>query len=220
MAFPVNFYGAIEMVGENGQIVYWLNDSLYLNITNRCSNRCYFCFRHYWNGIAGFKLKLRNEPSSEEVIEDLRQHVSRRRWKEVVFCGFGEPTIRLNCIIEVTEWIKCYHPYLKVRLNTNGHGLLLNPERDVVAELKKSGVEAVSISLNGHDEDTYNRVCMPVFNDAYKSVLRFIREAKNASLDTEVTVVRIPEVDIKRIQDLASNLGVKFRVRELISCFY
>lgn len=208
------------MVGENGQIVYWLDDSLYLNITNRCSNRCYFCFRHYCNGIAGFKLKLKREPNPEEVVEDLRQHISRRRWKEVVFCGFGEPTIRLNCVIEVTKWIKRYYPYLKVRLNTNGHGLLLNPGVDVVVELKKAGVEAVSASLNGHDEETYDRICKPMFKDAYKSVLKFIQEAKYASLDTEVTAVRIPEVDIQRIQDLALNLGVKFRVRDLIPCFY
>lgn len=210
----------LKMIRENGRIVYWLNNSLYLNITNRCSNKCYFCFRHYWNGIAGFKLKLKYEPSPEEVVAELERHISRERWNEVVFCGFGEPTIRLNCVIEVTEWIKRYYPHLKVRLNTNGHGLLLNPGRDVVVELKEAGVNAVSVSLNGHDEETYNKVCKPAFKDAYKSVLSFIQEARDSSLDTEVTAVRIPEVDIERVRNLALKLGVKFRVRDLIPCFY
>jgi len=96
-----------------GEIVYWLGDSLYLNITNRCTNKCYFCFRRYWDGIAGFKLKLAQEPSAEQIIECLERHILRRKWKEVVFCGFGEPTIRLDCILEVTRWIKRHYPFFK-----------------------------------------------------------------------------------------------------------
>ncbi|MEM2749467.1 MAG: TatD family nuclease-associated radical SAM protein [Candidatus Bathyarchaeia archaeon] len=209
------------MVNSNySNIIYWLGDSLYLNITNRCSNRCYFCFRHYWNGIAGFNLKLREEPDPKRVIEDLKKHISRRRWVEVVFCGFGEPTVRLDCILEVARWIKRHYPGIRIRLDTNGHGLLLNPGRDVVRELKDAGVDAVSVSLNGHDEETYNKVCRPDFKDAYKSILEFIKRAKNESLDVEVTAVRIPEIDILKVHDLAANLGVKFRVREFIPCFY
>ncbi|MBS7648594.1 TatD family nuclease-associated radical SAM protein [Candidatus Bathyarchaeota archaeon] len=205
---------------QDGEIVYWLGNSLYLNITNRCSNECYFCFRHFWNGISGFKLKFRSEPSVEQVIENLRQHISRRKWKEVVFCGFGEPTIRLDCILEVAGWIKRYHPFLRIRLDTNGHALLLNPGRDVTRELKKAGIDIVSVSLNGHDRETYNRICKPVFRDAYESVIELIRRAKCESLDVEVTAVRLPEIDISKIQDLVSRLNVRFRVREYIPCFY
>lgn len=146
--------------------------------------------------------------------------MSRRRWSEIVFCGFGEPTIRLDCILEVAKWIKRYYPGMRIRLDTNGHGLLLNPGRDVVRELKDAGIDAVSVSLNGHDEETYYRVCKPIFKDAYRSVLDFIKRARDESLDVEVTAVRIPEIDIAKIRDLAVSLGVRFRAREFIPCFY
>ncbi|MEM1550726.1 MAG: TatD family nuclease-associated radical SAM protein [Candidatus Bathyarchaeia archaeon] len=205
---------------NTGDIVYWLEDSLYLNITNRCSNKCYFCFRHFWNGIAGFRLKLSNEPSTEKVIEELKKHISRRRWKEIVFCGFGEPTSRLDCLLEVARWIKKYNPFLKIRLNTNGHAILLNPGRDVVGELKSAGVDSVSVSLNGHDEEIYNIVCRPEFKEAYRSVINFIQAVKDADLDVEITAVSLPEINIPRIQDFAGKIGAKFRLREFIPVIY
>jgi len=204
----------------NQDVVYWLGSSLYLNITNRCSNNCYFCFRHYLRGIAGFYLKLKEEPHPKLIIEQLERYMPMRKWEEVVFCGFGEPTMRLDCILEVTRWIKRYHPDMRVRLDTNGHGYLLNPERKVVEEIREAGVDAVTVSLNGHDEETYQHVCKPSFKDAYKSVLFFIAEAKRANLEIEVTAVRIPEIDISRIQNLALQLGVNFRARDYIPCFY
>ncbi|MEM1997335.1 MAG: TatD family nuclease-associated radical SAM protein [Candidatus Bathyarchaeia archaeon] len=200
--------------------VYWLGDTLYLNITNRCSNNCYFCFKNYWSGIAGFNLKLSEEPSVNEIVEDLERHISRRKWRETVFCGFGEPTIRLDCLLEIAKWIREHFLSLRIRLDTNGRALLLNPGRNVVEELKDSGVNAVSVSINGHDEETYNRICRPVFANAYKSAIEFVKVARDASLDVEITAVMLPEIDISKIQDLASSLKVKFRAREYIPCFY
>lgn len=201
-------------------IVYWLNETLYLNITNRCSNNCYFCFRHYLRGIAGFNLKLEREPTVKQIIKQLKRFISTRHWKEIVFCGFGEPTMRLDCILEVTEWIKKYWPYIKVRLNTNGHGYLLNPGRNVAKELKKAGIDAVSVSLNGHERKIYRQICKPSFENAYESVLDFIRRAKQEELEVEITCVRVPEIDVSKIRDLALRLNVKFRVRAYIPCFY
>ncbi len=201
-------------------IVYWLNETLYLNITNRCSNNCYFCFRHYLRGIAGFNLKLEREPTVKQIIKQLKRFISTRHWKEIVFCGFGEPTMRLDCILEVTEWIKKHWPYIKVRLNTNGHGYLLNPGRNVAKELKKAGIDAVSVSLNGHERKIYRQVCKPSFENAYESVLDFIRRAKQEELEVEITCVRVPEIDVSKIRDLALRLNVKFRVRAYIPCFY
>lgn len=108
---------------------------------------------------------------------------------------------------------------MKVRIDTNGHGYLLNPGREVVKELKEAGVNDVSVSLNGHNAETYNRVCRPALRNAYESVLDFIKKAKR-SLNVEITAVRIPEIDISKIENLASQLNVKFRLREYISCFY
>ncbi|OYT43658.1 hypothetical protein B6U84_05695, partial [Candidatus Bathyarchaeota archaeon ex4484_40] len=81
---------------------------LYLNITNRCPNRCYFCIRNFADGVGGFNLRLKREPAVSEVIKALEEVMNRRFWAEVVFCGFGEPTERLDCILEVSRWLKRY----------------------------------------------------------------------------------------------------------------
>lgn len=208
----------MKVLSVRPNVVYWMGSNLYLNITNRCSNDCYFCFKRYWRGIGGFNLRLTHEPSASEVVRELLTRIHRGRWREAVFCGFGEPTIRLDCILKVTRWIKD-HSNLNVRIDTNGHGYLLNPRREVVRELKEAGVDDVSVSLNGHDKETYNKVCKPAFADAYGGVLEFIRKAK-ILLDVEVTAVGIPEIDVLKIETLASQLGVKFRLREYVPCFY
>lgn len=208
----------MRVLNLRSNVVYWLGNNLYLNITNRCSNRCYFCFRHYWRGIGDFNLKLRHEPSVSQVIEELLTQIHRGQWKEVVFCGFGEPTIRLDCLLKVARWIK-EHSNLRVRVDTNGHGYLLNPRREVIRELKEAGVDDVSVSLNGHDKETYNKVCKPVFEDAYEGVLKFVRAAREM-FNVEITAVRIPEIKVSEIERLALQFGVKFRIREHIPCFY
>jgi len=204
---------------RNPSVVYWLGNSLYLNVTNRCSNSCYFCFRKFKNGIQEFNLKLEKEPTSEEVIEELRKVINRKSWSEVVFCGFGEPLERLNLVLKVTRWIK-KHYWKTVRVDTNGQGYLLNKGRDVVQELKEAGVDKVSVSLNAYDKATYNQICKPVFEDAYENVLEFIKKAKKEGLETEATAVTITEVDLAKVKELAENMGIKFSVREYIPCFW
>lgn len=171
-------------------------------------------------GILGFNLKLKGEPTVEQIIKELERFISAKRWKEVVFCGFGEPTMRLDCILEVTGWIKKYYPGMKVRLNTNGHGYLLNPGRNVVDELREAGLNAVSVSLNAHNKEVYRQICKPSLKKAYESALNFIRRAREKNLEVEITCVRVPEIDVSKIRELAACLGVKFRVREYVPCFY
>ena len=192
-------------------MVYWLGDRLYLNITNRCPNRCYFCIRNFADGVGGFNLRLKREPAVSEVIKALEEVVNRRFWAEVVFCGFGEPTERLDCILEVSRWLKRYFN-IQVRLDTNGQGYLLNEGREVLRELKEAGVDKVSVSLNAHNEETYNTVCRPTFKNAYKEVIRFIREAVGL-LETEVTAVDLPQVDLAKVEEIAESLGAVFRRR-------
>ena len=192
-------------------VVYWLGDRLYLNITNRCPNRCYFCIRNFADGVGGFNLRLKREPAVSEVIKALEEVMNRRFWAEVVFCGFGEPTERLDCILEVSRWLKRYFN-IQVRLDTNGQGYLLNEGREVLRELKEAGVDKVSVSLNAHNEETYNTVCRPTFKNAYKEVLRFIREAVGL-LETEVTAVDLPQVDLAKVEEIAESLGAVFRRR-------
>jgi len=204
---------------KNPSVVYWLGNSLYVNITNKCPNNCYFCFKKFKNGVREFNLKLRREPSSNEVIKELQKVINRENWSEVVFCGFGEPLERLDCISEVARWIKKYSGKV-VRVDTNGQGYLLNNGKDVVKELKKAGVDRVSVSMNAHNKATYNQVCRPTFGNAYEKVLEFIEKTKRENLDMEITAVAIPEVDISKMRKMAKRMGVAFRSREYIPCFW
>ncbi len=199
-------------------IVYWLGDNLYLNITNKCSNRCYFCIRNFTNGIAGFKLKLDHEPNSKEVIRQLINHINRKHWKEVVFCGFGEPTANLECLLEVAKWISKYHT-MPIRVDTNGHGYLLNPKREVIKEMRIAGVTKISVSLNAAEKEIYERICRPKFKKAFEEAVNFIEKAKKF-FRVEVTAVKIPELDVEKFKKFAGSLGVSVRLREYIQPFY
>jgi TatD family-associated radical SAM protein len=204
---------------EKPRTVYWLGDNLYLNITNKCSNECIFCFRNFKRGVGDFTLKLNGEPSFEQVTVELDEAMRGKAWKEVVFCGFGEPTERLDLLLMLAGWIKRHFGNVAVRVNTNGHGYALNAGRDVVAELKAAGVDKVSVSLNAHNEETYGEICKPAFAGAYAAVVEFIEKAKD-KLDVEVTAVTTPEVDLHKVEDLAKRMGVKFRIRQCVPCFW
>jgi cyclic pyranopterin phosphate synthase len=205
---------------EKPRTVYWLNDKLYLNITNKCSNKCIFCFRNFKRGVGGFNLKLSEEPSLEQITLELNEALKRKRWKEVIFCGFGEPSERLDLLLILTRYIKQRHEKpVPIRVNTNGQGYLLNPGRDLVEEFKAAGIDQVSVSLNAGDKETYNEICKPFFDGSYKAVRGFIEKAKT-KLNVEVTAVTTPEVDLHKVEDMAKDLGVKFRLRQYIPCFW
>jgi TatD DNase family protein len=94
--------------------------------------------------------------------------------------------------------------------------LLLYPERDVARELKEAGVSRVSVSLNAQDKATYDLICRPKFENAFEKVLEFIKQVRDAGLDIEVTAVTVPEIKISAVEKLASELKVKFRVRQYL----
>lgn len=208
------------MTAKTPSIVYWLGDNLYLNITNQCPNMCYFCLRNFKDGVGRFNLKIKREPTVDEVISEIQNTINMRHWKEIVFCGFGEPLTRLDCVLEVSRRIRQnYGKIIAIRVDTNGQGYLLNRGRRVVEELKEAGVDRVSVSLNAHDKATYMEVCRPRFENAYESILEFIEKAKRI-LDVEVTAVSIPEVDLDKVAEIAANMGVKFRIRQYIPGFW
>ena len=199
---------------------YWIDNTLYLNITNMCSNSCYFCLRRFKQGVGGFNLKLSGDPPVAKITTELSEVLYTRSWDNLVFCGFGEPTERLDVLLEVARWIKLhYGRQMQIRLDTNGHGYSLNTGINLVNELKIAGVNKVCVSLNAGDKETYMEICKPTIPNAYEVVLDFICKAKLV-LDVEVTAVRLPEVDLAKVQAVVDNLGVKFKVREYIPCFY
>ena len=63
---------------DKPKTVYWLDNTLYLNITNQCSNSCYFCLKRYKRGVGGFNLKLTQEPSISEITTELSEVLHMR----------------------------------------------------------------------------------------------------------------------------------------------
>jgi TatD DNase family protein len=188
-------------------IAYEMWGNLYLNITNRCTNSCGFCIRYQTDVLWGYTLKLEREPTVEEVIDAVGDPT---RYHEVVFCGFGEPTVRLDVVTEVGRRLRAAGA--RVRLDTNGHGNVIW-NRNIVPELVPA-VDSVSVSLNAADADTYERLCRPSFGaKTLDHVVAFVRECKKEGLQTAVSVVDVPGIDIEKVQALAVSLGVPLRVR-------
>lgn len=197
-------------IGEvaRGQIAYPIRESLYLNVTNRCTSKCIFCVRFATDFVKGHNLRLEQEPT----VEELKRAVGDpARYKEVVFCGFGEPLLRLDTVKTVAAWVKKKGG--RVRVNTNGHGNLIH-KRNILPELQGI-VDVLSVSLDAQDAETYDRLCKPVFKDAFPEVVRFIREAKRYVPDVQATVVTAEGVDVEKCREITDALGVELRVRKL-----
>ncbi|MGE5577204.1 MAG: TatD family nuclease-associated radical SAM protein [Syntrophothermus sp.] len=189
-------------------IAYSMGDSLYVNVTNRCTNNCTFCIRHTSPGVGGYNLWLKEEPSVEEMLAAIGDPT---RFKEVVFCGYGEPLIRVDEVIQVARALKARYR-IPIRINTNGQANLIHG-RNVVPELAGL-VDVVSISLNAESAEKYQSLSHSRYGPAaYQAVLDFARECAKYIPRVVLTVVDVPEVDIEASRQIARDLGVEFRVR-------
>lgn len=190
--------------------VYQIRGTLYLNLTNRCTARCVFCHRLDDPSDQGYNLRLQKEPSARELIREIGDPT---RFDEVVFCGYGEPTLRLEVIKEVARAVKAGGGC--VRLDTNGHGNLIH-KRNILPELAAL-VDSISVSLNAENADKYLDLCRPAYGlKTYDAVIAFIKEAKRRIPEVAVSIVRTPSINVAACGRIArEELGVKFRVREL-----
>ncbi|MGE5174014.1 MAG: YchF/TatD family DNA exonuclease [Betaproteobacteria bacterium] len=209
----ITSFNAMQLFGigklpERGQITYPIRNSLYLNITNRCTAACTFCVRYHTDFVKGHNLRLGEEPTSEALIKEIGDP---KRYAEIVFCGYGEPLLRLDVVKAVSAEVKRLGG--KVRIDTNGHGNLIH-KRNILPELAGL-VDAVSVSLNAQSAEVYEKLSQPKFGPGtYDAVRDFIHEAKKYIPDVTATVVSAPEVDIEACRRIAEELGAKFRVRE------
>ena len=199
----------IKQPEEQATIAYMIRDSLYLNITNRCSNRCTFCPKFEEFTVKGHELKLSHEPNAAEVMAAV--DATAAGFKEVVFCGYGEPLIRLDLVKEVAAQLK--RRGLRVRINTDGQANLVHG-RNVLPEL--SGlVDALSVSLNASDPDTYQKLCNTPYGPAgFQAVCDFLREAPKYIPEVTASAVTVPGLEVEKVRELARKLGVLFRERE------
>jgi len=196
----------IGEISERGAIAYRIRDSLYLNITNKCTNKCGFCVKFRTSFVKGHNLRLEKEPSAAQVIGAIKDP---KAYSEIVFCGIGEPLMRLDVVKKVAKWIKGQGG--RVRINTNGHGNIING-RNIVPELKDL-VDSISVSLDAENEKKYDKICRPLVKGAFSGVISFIREAVKVIPEVKVTVVKIPGVDVEKCRAVAKDLGVELRVR-------
>lgn len=196
-------------------IAYPIGDSLYLNLTNRCTNACSFCVRTTTEDGMGYDLWIDKEPTVSEMVADIKAK-GVEGYKELVLCGYGEPTERFDDMLEVVRQIKEYCS-IKVRLNTNGHADLI-AGRSVAHEMEGL-IDIVSISLNAPDARKYNEICHCQYGEeGFYGMLEFAKNARGYVPEVVFSVVDVMDKDdIEACRKIAEDIGVKFRVREFIT---
>ena len=196
-------------IGKPGapQITYKLRNSIYINLTIRCNADCVFCDRKGEAVIKGANLRIEKEPTTEEVITEIGDPT---KYDEIVFCGYGEPTIRLDAVKEVSRWVKSKGG--KTRLNTDGHGNVIN-KRNIVPELAGL-IDAVSISLNSTDPKQYGELMRIDGEKFFPVMIEFSKEAVKIIPKVVMTVVDLNEVDKEKARRLVEDeIGATFQTR-------
>lgn len=192
---------------------------MYINVTNLCTNNCVFCIRDLSSTVAGADLKLDNENIfAANIIDEIRN--SSVSVKEIVFCGYGEPLIKLDLVKEVARFIKQNYPEIPVRINTNGQANLIH-KRNIIPELV-GFIDNISISLNADSAELYSELTCCSFDKhlAYEGVKNFIAECAGSGINTTATVVagfQNYHINIEKCRKISVELGAKFRIREWLS---
>lgn len=190
---------------------YRLKNAVYVNTTSRCSNVCDFCIKFDTGGVGGYDLVIPKDPSVEETVAQIDAILSPEI-TEIVFCGLGESTYRLDFMESLAA---VYRPRgLRMRLNTNGHGNHINGA-DIVPRLAGI-IDSVSISLNAQDARLYESMCNPVFDGAYEEMLDFSKKCVGRIKEVVLTVIDMPGIDVEACMAIAASIGAGFRIRPYI----
>lgn len=207
-SFPIN--AEIEGQKSAETLVYTIGNNLYINLTDRCTLACEFCPKIQGSmDVHEYNLLLSHRHPSEEYIEKIGD---ASQYEEIVFCGFGEPTLRIKELIQIAAY--CKQAGTRVRVNTDGLGNLVN-KRNILPELAQS-VDALSVSMNAQSEEVYDQHCAPALKGSFESMLEFLRLAPEYISDTTATAIDgLEGVDIDACELKAKQLGVKFRRRVL-----
>jgi TatD DNase family protein len=192
--------------------------TLYLNVTNRCTNRCSFCVRYKTGGLGGAVLWGTEEPDLTALERAVRNTGPFESFREFIWCGFGEPTYRLDLIVQSSQWLRSRGA--RIRLNTNGHACLIHG-RNVLPELSKA-VDSVSVSLNAPDCERYLELCRPESamglepRRFWDGMMQFLASVPEYFEETQASVVGsfLTSEEIERCGLLTDALGIgRLRVR-------
>ncbi len=209
-------------------LVYLLDGKIYINLTNRCTNDCIFCLRKDKDDVVGQTLWLDDENSTADDV--IKQFEEKRNelltthnlpFKEVIFCGYGEPMLKFDVMKQVAKYIKDKYPETKIRVNTNGHANYVY-KKNVVPECKGL-IDEFSVSLNGSTKEEYDELSQPKFDEAYDEMKKFIKACFDEGISVVASVVegyKGRHLDLEKCEEIAKSLGAKFRVREWIKNGY
>lgn len=209
-------------------LVYLLDGKIYINLTNRCTNDCIFCLRKDKDDVVGQTLWLDDESSTADDV--IKQFEEKRNelltthnlpFKEVIFCGYGEPMLKFDVMKQVAKYIKDKYPETKIRVNTNGHANYVY-KKNVVPECKGL-IDEFSVSLNGSTKEEYDELSQPKFDEAYDEMKKFIKACFDEGISVVASVVegyKGRHLDLEKCEEIAKSLGAKFRVREWIKNGY
>lgn len=193
-------------------ILYDYKESLYVNITNKCPCSCVFCIRKETDHVGNSdSLWLDHEPTVEEVKNEFKKF-NLENYDEIVFCGYGEPLVRINEVIEIAKYIRSISD-LKIRINTNGLSDLIHNKKTAI--LLKDKIDSVSISLNAPNKIRYNEVTRPKFGEkSFDALLNFAEDCKEYIEEVNFSVVdEINNDEIEEAQKLADKMNIVLRVR-------
>jgi TatD family-associated radical SAM protein len=198
-------------------ITYIVEDKLYVNVTNKCSNRCEFCIRNNGDGAYGSdSLWLEREPTRDEILDSIFSR-DLTVFPELVFCGYGEPTYRLDDIIYVAKAVKERYSEMKIRINTNGHSDLIQGRN--TAPDYEGVIDIVSISLNTPSAERHQQICHSIYGEeSFEALLRFASEVKHYVPTVMLSAVKetLTPDEIEQCRMICSDLGVTLRLRDYI----
>jgi len=206
-------------------LVYSINNdenpsTVYVNLTNACTNSCIFCLRSQKDDVCGREMWHDGNYTLEDIIKQFKNFENSVR--EVVFCGYGEPFLKKDMMKSFCKYLRKNYPLIKIRVNTNGHANAVYKTN--VAEEFKGLIDSVSISLNSDNEEQYNEICKPSVENAYEAMKSFAKDCKNAGINVSMSVVtgfdNVHKINIAECEKIAKELDAKFRNREFITNGY
>ena len=194
-------------------------ETVYVNLTNACTNACIFCLREQKDDVCGSNMWHDDNYTLEDIIAQFKTFTNV---KEVVFCGYGEPFLKKDMMKSFCKYLRQEYPQIKIRVNTNGHANAIY-KINVASEFEGL-IDAVSISLNASNDEQYNEICQPKIENAYDAVKNFIKSSVDAGFKVSTSVVtgfdEKHKIDINECKKISKELGANFRNREFITNGY
>ncbi len=195
-------------------------ETVYVNLTNACTNDCIFCLRNEKDDVCGSKMWHDDKYTLEDIISQFEEF--KPTPKQVVFCGYGEPFLKKDMMKSFAKFLRKKYPEIKIRVNTNGHANAVYNTN--ITEEFKGLLDEASISLNSDNSEEYEEICRPKIKNAYEEVKKFITACNNAGIKTYASVVtgfdNEHNIDVENCEKIALELGAEFRNREFITNGY